>query len=57
MIATRTLRRYVPVGYQMAGKPPVKIPIARLEITKKGERCDWVTPDHVYASLGWAVPG
>ncbi len=42
MIATRTVWRYLKDG--------------SLETTEAGERCDWVTPNHVYVTLGWVVP-
>ncbi len=28
----------------------------KIETTQPGERCDWITPDHVYVTLGWAKP-
>ena len=43
MVATRVLWRW-------------RIDPTRIETTLPGERCDWVTADHVYVSLGWAVP-
>lgn len=26
-----------------------------IETTEAGQRCDWVTTDHAYYQLGWAV--
>ena len=43
MIALHRIWRYLPDG--------------RLETTEAGERCDWVTPEHMYVHLGWVKEG